>query len=313
MAATSSTVIYSSAELKIFLSSIRPDSAIYLDLDGKTLSRHGTLTLATILIQPQNVTRVVDVLSIGKSTFDIESDEGTSLRSILEDPGILKGVWDVRNDADALWSHFQVKLAGVVDIQLLENASRPPGIDRSRLSGLRKAIMSDSRLGFHKRQGWILTKDLVWSLMSQDIFSRRPLAPYTIQYCVNDVVHLPALQEYYEGRITLDWLVRARGESHRRVVDAWSPEYQPQSPDKVFAPWGRGSAMPKPCQAIEADAQETMLSTDEAFEAQWDLILDDQGEYYDEEEELDYWESRRNYANDFWDLDRALVSCWDRN
>ncbi|KAG6354422.1 hypothetical protein INS49_004439 [Diaporthe citri] len=123
----SSILISTSADLKIFLSSIRPGSTIYLDLEGKNLSRDGTLTLATMLIQPQNDTRVVDVLSLGKSAFDVESDEGTSLKSILEDPDIPKGVWDVRNDADALWSHFQVKLAGVTDIQSLRTPPAHPG------------------------------------------------------------------------------------------------------------------------------------------------------------------------------------------
>lgn len=237
MAAPSSILISTSAELKIFLSSIRPAYTIYLDLEGKNPSRDGTLTLATMLIQPQNVTRVIDVLSLGESAFDIESEEGTSLKSILEDPDIPKSVWDVRNDADALWAHFRVALAGVTDVQLLENASRPEWMDQTRLRGLDRAILYDLKLPFMEKERWLRTKDNGRNIMSQDGFSTRPLASDTLQYCVNDVVHLPALQKYYMQRITPKWLARAHEESHRRVADARSPGYQPQSPDKVFAPW----------------------------------------------------------------------------
>lgn len=300
MAAPNSILISTSAELKIFLSSIGPGSTIYLDLEGKNLSRDGTLTLATMLIQPQNVTRVVDVLSLGESAFNIESEEETSLKSILENPAIPKSIWDARNDADALWAHFRVALAGVTDVQLLENASRPPGVDRSRLSGLYNAIRFDVKLGFQERERWIRSKDSVRNLMSQDIFSRRPLACDTIRYCVNDVVHLPALQEYYMNRITPEWLARAREESHRRVVDARSPGYQPQSPDKVFAPWGRISAT-------------NMSSMEEAFETYWGLIYYDQKEYDDSEEYDSCSEDRPSYAADAYDFDGVFDSCWDKN
>ncbi|KAK7697546.1 hypothetical protein SLS64_013428 [Diaporthe eres] len=237
MAAPSPIVISTSAELKIFLSSIRPDSTIYLAFEGKDLGRDGTLTLATMFIQPQNVTRVVDVLSLGESAFDIESDDGTSLKSILENPDIPKSVWDVRNGADALWAHFRVALAGVTDVQLLENASRPEWMDWTRLRGLSKAILHDIKLPFVEKERWLRTKHEGRSLlMSQDIFSTRPLASDTLVYCVSDVVHLPALQKFYMQRITPELLDWAREESQRRLADALSPGYEPQSPDKLYRP-----------------------------------------------------------------------------
>lgn len=294
MAAPSSTVISTNAELKIFLSSIKSGNTIYLDLEGKNLSRNGTLTLVTMLIQPQNVTRVIDVLSLGESAFDIESEEGTSLRSILENPDIPKSIWDTRNDADALWAHFRVALAGVTDVQLLENASRPEWMENSRLSGLAKAILYDIKLGFMERERWLRTKDSIRNLMSQDVFSTRPLDPKTLLYCINDVVHLPALQKYYMQRITPDWLAKARRESNLRIADARSPGYQPQSPDKVFAPWTRGFA-------IRPTMEEGM---DDARDHEYNDAL---GGYDDWEED------QPNYAADAWDPDGALDSCWDKS
>ncbi|POS71266.1 hypothetical protein DHEL01_v210338 [Diaporthe helianthi] len=197
MSAPSSSIVSTSAQLRTFLSVIRPDSTIYLDLEGKDLSRHGTLTIATILIQPENVLGVVDVLRLGETTFSTKTNDGRSLKSILEDPTIRKCVWDVRNDADALWAHFRVQLHGVLDVQLLENASRPRGVDKRKLSGLGNAIKNDIKLGFWDRERWMRTKNEGRSHMSRDIFSSRPLALTTVKYCENDVVHLPALYEYY--------------------------------------------------------------------------------------------------------------------
>lgn len=238
---------------------------------------------------------VVDVLSLGQSAFNIETENGTSLKSVLGDPEITKWVWDVRNDADALSAHFRVKLAGVVDVQLLENASRPGRLDKTRLSGLDNAIRFDLKLGFMERERWIRTKNDVRSRMSQDVFSRRPLASNTLQYCINDVVHLPALQEYYMQRITPDWLAKAREESRRRLADACSPDYQPKSPDKVFSPWrDTGSA--------------TRMSLEEALEL-WKMDQDDLDGGYDS------WSDEIRYtaADERDDYDGAFDSCWDKN
>lgn len=237
MSAPRSSVISTTAQLKAFLSFIKPSSTIYLDLEGRDLGRHGTLTLATFLIEPENVLGVVDVLTLGETAFSTRADNGITLRSTLKDPEMPKYVWDVRNDADALWAHFRVKLAGVVDVQLLENASRPRGVDKSRLSGLDSAISHDLELGSGDRKRWLRTKKEVRCLMSRDIFSDRPLAPTTVKYCNNDVVYLPALERYYMQRIDPVWLGMAEIHSRLRIADACSPGYQPESPDKVFSPW----------------------------------------------------------------------------
>ena len=98
------TLISSVPELEAFLSSIPPSSTLYLDLEGNSLSRYGTISLITILIHPQRVVRLIDVLVLGKSAFTAASNNGKTLKSIFEDPDIPKCAWDVRNDADALWA-----------------------------------------------------------------------------------------------------------------------------------------------------------------------------------------------------------------
>lgn len=77
---------------------------------------------------------LIDVLALGKEAFATASNNGKTLKSILEDPNIPKCAWDVRNDADALWALYDVGLASVIDIQLLENASRVG--DKTYICGL---------------------------------------------------------------------------------------------------------------------------------------------------------------------------------
>jgi len=100
--------------------------------------------------------RLIDVLSLGKRAFIMVSNNGKSLKSILENADIPKCTWDVRNDADALWALYHVGLANVTDIQLLENASRAS--DKTYIRGLDKSIQFDLKLGFMEIHRWIRIK-----------------------------------------------------------------------------------------------------------------------------------------------------------
>ncbi|KAL3599829.1 hypothetical protein FPOAC2_04057 [Fusarium poae] len=182
----SPTLISSLPDLLVFISSIPPSGTLYLDLEGKSLSRNGTLSLITVLIHPTRVISLIDIQTLGNSAFTTSSANGKTLKAILEDPHIPKCLWDVRNDADALCAHYQVRLKGVTDIQLLENASRAGG--KTYVRGLDACVEKDLGLKVMEVHRWIKTKREVKALMPNDIFTRRPLDAKTIQYCVNDVV-----------------------------------------------------------------------------------------------------------------------------
>lgn len=47
-----------------------------------------------------------------------------SLKSILESSMTPKVFFDVRTDSDALYGQFGIRLAGIIDLQLMEVASR---------------------------------------------------------------------------------------------------------------------------------------------------------------------------------------------
>ncbi|KAI1084768.1 ribonuclease H-like domain-containing protein [Whalleya microplaca] len=232
------TLISSLPTLLVFLSSIRPSHTLYLDLEGKKLSRNGTISLITVFVHPTRATSLIDVQTLGKPAFTTSSANGKTLKAILEDPHTPKCLWDVRNDADALWAHYQVRLAGVTDVQLLENASRAG--DKTYARGLDKCVEKDLGLKFMEVHRWIRTKKEVQALFPNDIFARRPMDAKTMQYCVNDVIYLPQLRDIYTKRIDGQWMEKAMIESARRVVTACGPAYEPHSEMKKLGPWGTG-------------------------------------------------------------------------
>jgi exonuclease 3'-5' domain-containing protein 1 len=72
----------------------------------------------------------------------------------------------------ALWALYNVGLAGITDIQLLENASRAG--DKTYVRILDKCVQSDLKLGFMGINRWIQTKE-VQSLMPANVFADWPI------------------------------------------------------------------------------------------------------------------------------------------
>ncbi|KAK6863652.1 hypothetical protein PG995_000180 [Apiospora arundinis] len=270
---SATTLISSVTDLEVFISSIPKSSTLYLDLEGHCLGRHGTISLMTILFHPQGLTRIIDVLSLGEAAFSTVSKDGRSLKSILEDSDIPKCLWDVRNDADALWALYQVNLSGVVDIQLLENGSRNG--DKKYLCGLEKAIKNDLTLEPTLRNRWISSKQGIKGLMRTNIFSARPVEEKTVQYCVNDVIHLPDLRTAYLERISGSWLAKAKDETLRRLNDARSLAYDSQSDSKALGPWGSGTGG----QTLSMDEFLEMLDDQRIEELSRDIFGDHDDEF----------------------------------
>jgi exonuclease 3'-5' domain-containing protein 1 len=67
---------------------------------------------------------LIDVLSLRHECFTACGEGGNNLKDSLESNAIPKVFFDVRNDSDALYSHFKIKLDGVIDLQLMELATR---------------------------------------------------------------------------------------------------------------------------------------------------------------------------------------------
>ncbi|KAE9961965.1 hypothetical protein BLS_001072 [Venturia inaequalis] len=233
---SSSVLISTIPKLKDFVSTISASSTLYVDLEGKSLGRYrGTICIISILVYPEQVVRLVDVTTLGKAAFSTTGTNGKTIKSILEDSSIVKCIWDCHNDAAALLALYQISINGVSDIQLLENATRAG--NKSHFCGLAKAIETDLKLKHTDRALWTATKNAVTAKMSTNVFAKRPMDDETVRYCVNDLVHLPALRALYLSRLEGGWAAQVEDATKNRLRKAQSSRYKPQSEDKRFGPF----------------------------------------------------------------------------
>ena len=157
---------------------IQKGETIAVDCEGVELliSRFGSVTLINIAVRGQ--VYLIDVLKIGNAAYD------GGLRSILEDKSINKLMFDCREDADALKHLHNVRLDGVLDVQLLEvmNRIRHTGYTKIRsLMHCLELFVSDKTMIEVKLKGK--------SSMSQDnkLWEKRPLSEEMLKYASIDI------------------------------------------------------------------------------------------------------------------------------
>jgi exonuclease 3'-5' domain-containing protein 1 len=243
-------IISTLPSLHTFLSSINPSTTLYLDLEGTNLGRHGTISIITALLQPQNTSHLIDILTLGEQAFTSAPQDGGSqtLQSILESPSIKKILWDVRADADALFALYNVRLAGVFDLQLLEILARPQGQSRKYVRGLNKCIEYGLPMDMAQKAQWLAIKQAGRAAMDaardgggENGFVVRPMAEGTVQYCVNDVLLLPGLAEVYLRRFVgmrlSGAVAKVKAGSEKRLEEARSTGFVAGARDNALSPW----------------------------------------------------------------------------
>ena len=80
--------------------------SLYLDFEGFKLGRHGSISIISLYIAPIKKIYLIDIHRLGKVVFSTTNSSATSPKPILESPTIPKVIFDIRNDSDALLSHF---------------------------------------------------------------------------------------------------------------------------------------------------------------------------------------------------------------
>ena len=185
------------------------NTLLAVDCEGDSLSRKGALTIITVATEEKVF--IFDVLKLGQLVFT------SGLGEILEDKSREKLTFDCRQDSDALWHQFKVRLNGVLDLQLLEviyrrenpadsstvntprfsttNKRSGRGGRRNRRSqrtdevekiyGFGRCIelyLQDEKLTKMKNKGKELLKE------DEELWTKRPLTDDLIQYCIGDTM-----------------------------------------------------------------------------------------------------------------------------
>ena len=172
------------------------NALLAVDCEGVSLTRKGELTVITVASEEK--VYIFDVLKLGQTVFS------SGLGEILQDKSREKLMFDCREDSDALWHQFQVKLSGVLDLQLLEVMYRrentATGSSQLSTKHKRRSQRTDeveSIYGFRrcielyvKDEAFMKMKDAGSRLLKRDkqVWKRRPLSDELIQYCIVDTM-----------------------------------------------------------------------------------------------------------------------------
>ncbi|MCJ1250953.1 hypothetical protein MMC30_008182 [Trapelia coarctata] len=212
--------------------------SLYLDLEGINLGRKGTLAIVQVFVAPRNRAYLIDVHVLGEKAFSTKGSNGETFRGILESKFIPKVFFDVRNDSDALYSHFQVRLSCVVDVQLMELATRDSS--KKRVRGLATCILNSGILrGFNKMQWEMIKKDGKEHFTSaekgnREVWNERP--QLIVDYSVQDVTVLPWLWVLYDKGLSEEWRGKVEEETVKRVKESQSVDYVGEGNHKTLGP-----------------------------------------------------------------------------
>ncbi|KAF3046143.1 hypothetical protein E8E12_011354 [Didymella heteroderae] len=217
--------------------------SIYVDLEGINLSRQGTISILQLYVLPKDYTYLIDVHQLQHRAFSTTGKQSEKcLKDILEAKDVPKVFFDVRNDSDALFHHFQINLSGVDDIQLMELATRT--FQRKFVNGLQRCIENDAVMTVAEKYTWNAAKEKGKKLFAPErggryeVFNDRPLAKDIIQYCVQDVQFLPRLWSRYKGRMSAPWATKVQVATEERIASSRSVDYNGHGKHKALAPKG---------------------------------------------------------------------------
>ncbi len=166
---------------------ISSSNAFAFDCEGVDLGRSGPLTIATFSSLDSSTIYVIDVQVIGADR--VFSKSKPSCRALLES-NKAKVMFDCRSDSDALFHQFGVKLSGVLDMQIFDQAVRiyngealpercgylyPPYIPR--LSNMNNVA---------SRYGLSTAKMSAPHVYNAKVWSQRPLDAKAVAYAAQD-------------------------------------------------------------------------------------------------------------------------------
>jgi exonuclease 3'-5' domain-containing protein 1 len=234
--------------LKTFLDGLPQSSTqpnLFIDLEGNNLSRHGTLSLITILVEPRHTVHLIDVHTLGKEALITPNTTNTTtLQQILESETITKVFFDIRHDSDALFGLYGIRVSGVEDLQLMELASRSRFENKRYVSGLAKCIQTYAQLSWVEKQQFKATKDQGVRLFdparggSYAVFDQRPLSAEVANYCAQDVLHMPGLYDVFRAKLSASWKAEVKKETAARIALSQSAQGVGRGPQNTQGPKG---------------------------------------------------------------------------
>ena len=208
-----------------------------------------------------------------------------------------KVIFDIRNNSDASFSHFQISVDGIKDLQLMELATRKGSKDL--LAGLVKCIEQDRSASFAAQAEWQSTQKGASQLYDPkksgryEILNERPMRPEIVKYCARKVALLLGLYNTYNAKLRLPggafWQFQVQEATKDRIKLSQSPRYDVHAMTKASGPWNK-----KDIERAIWDWNEEVLF-DSVNHDNWGEDLDDYDAFThdNEDEDLDDYENGR--------------------
>lgn len=186
------------------------EQEVALDVEGVGLSRHGRIALIQICSSHGHV-YLFDITTMGAAAFEV-GPGGGGLRMLLENNSVCKVVFDGRNDCDALYHIFWVRVRNVYDLQVLHALKYSDNDDRY-LKGFKECLSKSGVLNAREQAEADAIKDQGKMMFaptyggSYGVWEARPLCQALVDYAVTDVRHMLNIKRSWANN-HLDFLVR---------------------------------------------------------------------------------------------------------
>ena len=225
---------------------------LYFNLEGVRLGRHGSISIISLYIASLNKAYLIDIHRLGEAAFSTSNDSSTSLKSILESPAVTKVIFDVRNASDALFSHYQISVDGIKDLQIMELACRQDSqevVTTLTEATLTECVEKDSAISTAVKAKLQRMEDCARRLYDPnmggqyEVFNERPIRPEIIQHCAQGAALLRGLYYVYNTKLLPDWQtfwrVQVEKAAEDRIKLSQSLGYDGQAKHKDCAAWNK--------------------------------------------------------------------------
>ncbi|KFY12513.1 hypothetical protein V492_03829 [Pseudogymnoascus sp. VKM F-4246] len=233
------TVIDSEKSLVTLIDSIASlavdPPSLYINLEGISLSRHGSISILSVHVAPTKETYLIDIHTLNGAAFSTTTNDGTSLKTILETSTIPKVIFDIRNGSDALFALFEVSVDGIIDVQLMEMETHWY-LSHKVAPSLVSCINTSSSISSEEKAEWHETKQdgyrflAPWCDGQFEVLNERPIKPEIARCCGLDVELLVRLYGDYNSELQKStkgrqWQDRIIEETKLRIKLSQSPDY----------------------------------------------------------------------------------------
>lgn len=221
--------------------------SLYFDLKEVKLDRHCFISIISLYVLFRKKIYFINIHRLEKVVFSITNSSATSFKIILESSIILKVIFNIRNDSDVLFNHYEIFVDDIKDLQLMKLATRKDS--KNFVTELVKCIEKNSSVSIAAKAKWQRTKENANRLYESrkndryEIFNERFTRSEIVQYCARDVALLPKLYNVYNVKLRLSEenfeQVQVREATKDRIKLSQSSGYDKQAKTKVCESWDK--------------------------------------------------------------------------